>query len=185
MRVIHPDATRLILEKAKPVDLDYHMVDLPEGLELQSQFTVNNIVSTVASLSLDDVNPRSEIPFDQQAVVTAVFETFDGLEGTVKVLRKDEKDYVQVSAAFNADLIWKPEPEEEPVPQADGQTEPKAQDKEDPAKPEQPKIKPEAEVKAEIEALNKRVAEWVYVIPKFRAEAILKKPQDLLKISDK
>ena len=185
MRVIHPDDTRLILEKAKPADLDYHMVDLPEGLELQSQFTVNNIVSTVASLSLDDVNPRSEIPFDQQAVVTAVFETFDGLEGTVKVLRKDEKDYVQVSAAFNADLIWKPEPEEEPVPQADGQTEPKAQDKEDPAKPEQPKIKPEAEVKAEIEALNKRVAEWVYVIPKFRAEAILKKPQDLLKISDK
>ena len=144
MRVIHPDDTRLILEKAKPADLDYHMVDLPEGLELQSQFTVNNMVSTVASLSLDDVNPRSEIPFDQQPVVTAVFETFDGLEGTVKVLRKDEKDYVQVSAAFNADLIWKPEPEEEPAPQADGQTEPKAQDKEDPAKPEQPAIKPEA-----------------------------------------
>ena len=100
------------------------------------------------------------------------------------MLRKDEKDYVQVSAAFNADLIWKPEPEEEPAPQADGQTEPKAQDKKDPAKPEQPKIKSEPEIKAEIEALNKRVAEWVYVIPKFRAEAILKKPQDLLKISD-
>ena len=185
MRIIYPDNTRLILEKAKPADLDYHMVDLPEGLELQSQFTVNNVVSTIASLSLDDVNPRSEIPFDRQPVVTAVFQTFDGLEGTVKILRKDEKNYVHISAAFKADLIWKPEPEEEPAPQADGQTEPKAQDKEAPVKPEQPKIKPEPEVKAEIEALNKRVAEWVYVIPKFRADAILKKPQDLLKISDK
>ncbi len=189
MRVIHPDGTRLVVEKPKPADLDYHMVNRPAGLELQSQFTVNNVVSTVASLSLDDVNPRSEIPFDQQPVVTAVFETFDGLEGTVKVLRKDEKDYVQISAAFKAGLIWKPEPEEapepeeEPAPQADGQTEPKAQDKEDPAKPEQPRIKPEPEVKAEIQALNKKVAEWVYVIPKFRAEAILKKPQDLLKTS--
>ncbi len=185
LRVIHPDDTRLILEKAKPADLDYHMVDRPEGLELQSQFTVNNVVSTVTSLSLDDVNPRSEIPFDRQPVVTAVFQTFDGLEGTVKILRKDEKNYVKISAAFKADLIWKPEPEEEPAPQADGQTEPKAQDKEAPVKPEQPKIKSEPEVKAEIEALNKRVAEWVYVIPKFRADAILKKSQDLLKISDK
>ena len=189
MRVIHPDGTRLIVEKPKPADLDYHVVDLPEGLEIQSQFTVNNVVSTVASLSLDDVNPRSEIPFDQQPVVTAVFQTFDGFEGTVKVLRKDEKDYVQISAAFKADLIWKPEPEEapepeeEPAPQADEQPEPKAQDKEDPAKPEQPRIKPEPEVKAEIQALNKKVAEWVYVIPKFRAEAILKTPQDLLKTS--
>ena len=183
MRVIHPDGTRLVLEKPKPADLDYHMVDLPEGLELQSQFTVNNVVSTVASLSLDDVNPRSEIPFDEQAVVTAVFQTFDGLEGTVKVLRKDEKDYVQISAAFKADLIWKPEPEEEPAPQAAGQPEPKAQDKEAPAKPEQSEIKPEPEVKAEIQALNKRTANWVYVIPQFRAEAILKKPQDLLKTS--
>ena len=181
LRVTHPDDTRLVLEKAKPAELDYHMVDLPEGLELQSQFTVNNVVSTIASLSLDDVNPRNKIPFDRQPVVTAAFETFDGLEGTVKLLQKDEKNYVQISAAFNADLIWKPEPEQE----ADGQTEPKAQDKEASAKPEQPKISPEAEVKAEIQALNKKVAEWVYVIPQFRAEAILKTPQDLLKISDK
>ena len=185
LRVTHPDDTRLVLEKAKPAELDYHMVDLPEGLELQSQFTVNNVVSTIASLSLDDVNPRNKIPFDRQPVVTAAFETFDGLEGTVKLLQKDEKNYVQISAAFNADLIWKPEPEQEPAPQADGQTEPKAQDKEASAKPEQPKISPEAEVKAEIQALNKKVAEWVYVIPQFRAEAILKTPQDLLKISDK
>ena len=62
LRVIHPDDTRLVLEKAKPADLDYHMVDLPEGLELQSQFTVNNVVSTVASLSMDDVNPRERNP---------------------------------------------------------------------------------------------------------------------------
>ena len=187
MRVIHPDGTRLVLEKAKPADLDYQVVNLPGGQDVQSQFTVNNVVSTVTSLSLDDVKPRREVQFDEQPVVTAVFETFDGLEGTVQLLRKDEKDYVTVSAAFNAELIWKPEPEEEPEPEresepnADGHTESEAQDKEDAAKSEQPEIKPETEVKAEIEALNRRVAEWVYVIPKFRAEAILKKPEDLIK----
>ena len=189
LSVTHPDKTRLVVEKARPADLDYQVADLPDGLEIQSQFTVNNIVSTVTSLSLDDVKPRSEVPFDGQPVVTAVFETFDGLEGTVKLLRKDEKDYVTISAAFNAGLIWEPEPEKAPeperesAPQAGEQPEQKTRDKEEATEPEQPKIKPEAEVKAEIEALNKRVADWVYVISKFRADTLLKKPQDLLKTS--
>ena len=191
LAVIHPDKTRLVVEKGKPADLDYQVVDLPEGLEIQSQFTVNNVVSTVTSLSLDDVKPRSEVPFDDQPVVTAVFETFDGLQGTVRLLPKDEKHYVTIAAAFNADLIWKPEPEKTPEPkkesasQADEQPEQKTQDKEEATEPEQPKMKPEAEVNAEIEALNKRVADWVYVIPKFRADTLLKKPQDLLKTSDR
>ena len=189
MTVTHPDKTRLVVEKAGPTNLNYQVADLPEGLEIESQFTVNNIVSTVTSLSLDDVKPVSEIPFDEQPVVTAVFETFDGLQGTVQLLRKDEKNYVTISAVFNPDLVWKPEPEretepeKESEPQAGEQPEASAQDNKVPAEPEQSKIKPEAEVKAEIEALNKRVADWVYVIPKFRADTLLKKPQDFLKTS--
>ncbi len=190
LTVTHPDRTRLVVEKAKPSDLNYQVANLPEGLEIESQFTVNNIVSTVTSLSLDDVKPVSEIPFDGQPVVTAVFETFDGLQGTVQLLPKDDKNYVTISATFNPDLVWKPEPENEAEPekesdpQADEQPDTDAQDKEADTNSEQPKIKPEAEVKAEIEALNKRVAGWVYVIPKFRADTLLKKPQDLLKTSN-
>lgn len=187
LQIIHPDATTLTLEKDAPDELDFTLVNVPAGMEVQSQFVVNNIVSTVASLSLDDVKPTSEIPFDDQAVVIAVFETFDGLEGTVRLLRKDEKVYVKVSASFNGDLIWKPESEEHS--KTDNQAE-DARDKDNPEKaktdapqPERPTIKPEAEVKAEIKALNKRVEEWVYVIPQFRADAILKKPEDLVKQS--
>ena len=174
LQMLHPDETRLVLEKATPADPDYHVVDLPGAI--QSQFAVNNVVSTVASLSLDDVKPLSEIPFDEQSVVTAVFETFDGLEGTVTLLRQDEKDYVKLSAAFNPELIWEPDPESEPQPDGQGAQdgEKEAQDNADNG------IKPEAEVKAEIDALNKRVAGWAYVIPKFRADTLLKKAEDLI-----
>ncbi|MYC27821.1 MAG: DUF4340 domain-containing protein [Nitrospira sp. SB0662_bin_26] len=182
--VTHPDKTRLVVEKARPTDLNYQVGNVPQGLEIESQFTVNNIVSTVTSLSLDDVKPRSEVPFDGQPVVTAVFETFDGLQGIVQLFPKDENNYVTISAVFNADLVWKPEPERESEPQAGQQSDGDTQDKEADTNPEQPKIKSEAEVKAEIEALNKRVGDWVYVIPKFRADTLLKKPQDLLKTSD-
>ena len=185
VHITHPDNTTLILEKENPDDLDFQITNLPEGKEIQSQFAVNNIVSTVTSLSLDDVQPNSEFSFEDEYVVTATFETFDGLEGTVKLFRKEDKDYVKVSAAFNADLIWKPEPEEELEVEKPVEGE-NAQDKNDneiveTLKPEKPKVKPEAEVKAEIEALNKKVADWVYVIPKFRADTILKKPEDLIK----
>ena len=187
--VTHPDKTRLVVEKAKPADLNYQVASLPEGLEIESQFTVNNIVSTVTSLSLDDVKPQNEVPFDNQPVRTAVFETFDGLQGTVQLLPKDEKNYVTISAVFNAGLVWKPEPESEAEPEKESEPEPgeqadvDTQDKEADTNPEQPKIKSEAEVKAEIEALNKRAGDWVYVIPTFRADTLLKKPQDLLKTS--
>ncbi len=187
VHITHSDNTILVLEKENPDDLDFKVTNLPEGEEIQSQFAVNNIVSTVTSLSLDDVQPSSEISFEDAPVVTATFETFDGLEGTVKLFRKDEKDYVKVSAAFNADLTWKSEPEEasEPEKPVEGED---AEDKEDTkkkevAKHEKPKIKPESEVKTEIESLNKKVADWVYIIPKFLADTIFKKPEDLIKKS--
>ena len=186
VNITHPDNTMLVLEKENPDDLDFKVTNLPEGEEIQSQFAVNNIVSTVTSLSLDDVQPSSEISFEDESVVTATFETFDGLEGTVKLLQKEEKNYVIVSAAFNADLIWKSEPEEdsETETQAEGEGD-QGQDieKEETVKLEKPKIKSEAEVKAEIKALNKKVKEWIYIIPKFRADTILKKPEDLIKKS--
>ena len=185
LRISHPDATTLRLAKEKPDADDFTLVNLPTGTEVESQFAVNNLVSTISSLSFDDVKPKSEITFDAQSVVTTVLETFDGLEVTVTLLPKDEKHYVTVSAAFKNDLIWKPESEEgaNTEKQAEETQEAEKAESEETAapEPEKPEIKPEAEVKAEIEALNKRVGEWVYVIPKFRAETILKKPEDLIK----
>ncbi len=176
--VTHQDQSRLVLEKDQPDSLDYHVVDLPEGREVRSQFTVNNIVSTITSLSLQDVHPKSDVSFDTQAGVVATVETFDGLAGTVILLRRDEMHYVTVSAAFNAALVWQPEPEGHPERPADGPDTPEQEQTD--AALETPKIKPAEEVKAEIDALNQTVADWVYVIPQFRADTILTKPADLL-----
>ena len=179
--ILHHDRTALVLEKDKPNVLNFTVRNLPKGKNIRSQFVVNNIVSTVTSLELDDVKPQREIPFDETAVVTATVETFDGFEGTVTLLQKDETHYVTVSAVFKAALIWNPEPDEDS--ETNKQADQNGQEKEEVTKSENSSIKPEAEVKAEIEALNKKVGSWVYVIPKFRAETILKKPEDLIEQS--
>ncbi len=176
--VVHPDGTRLMLEKAKPDDLDYHMVDLPEGREIQSKFTVNNVVSTIATLSLQDVRPKSDVDFDKEDAVVATFETFDGLEGTVTLFRRDATHYVTVSAVFDAALVWQPEPEEHSERPADGSETPEQEPAA--ATSETPEIKAAEAVNAEIEALMHTVADWVYVIPQFRADTILTRPADLL-----
>lgn len=184
--IMHPDNTKLVLEKENPDDSDFTVANLPKGKEVQSQFAVNNIVSTLTSLLFDDVKPQSDISFEDKAPVTATFETFDGMEGTVKLLRKDEKNYVKVSAAFNAELIWTPKPEEKSKSEKQGNEENadgKDIEKKEADTPKPPKIKSESEVKAEIEAINKKVVDWIYVIPKFRADTILKKPEDLIKKS--
>ena len=189
--VTHPDRTRLTLKKATPDDLDYQVVDLPEGRDIQSQFTVNNIVSTIASLSFEDVRPKSDVSFDGHAVVVAALETFDGLEGTVTLLQRDEKNYVTVAAAFNPALVWQPEPETPsgqpgdepktpPEPKPESEPESKPESEPDAATPEPPAIKPAEDVKAEINTLTRTVSDWVYMIPQFRADTILTKPADLL-----
>ena len=186
-QITHPDGTTVELEKEEPEDLDYQLVNIPKGAEIQSQFTLNNMVSTLAALTLEDVKPESEMPSKGKKVTTAVFETFDGLEGNMKIWKDGEQHYVSVSTAFNPTLIWKHQSKENEEAQ---KTEPKAEPaseeagkESDATKSEKPTIKPAVEVNAEVESINKKVAGWVYVIPKFRADTLLKKPEDLIKKS--
>lgn len=185
VQITHPDGTTLELEKHSPEDVDYHVVDLPKGSKIQSQFTLNNMVSTLSDLSLDDVKSAKDVSSKGKKVVTAVFETFDGLEGTVNIWQDGEQHYVTASMVFNPSLIWKHQPKDDqekktPTTTTDEPATDKPGDEKDTTKPEKPIIKPAVEVNAEVEAINKKVEGWVYGIPKFRADTILKKPQDLI-----
>ena len=140
---------------------------------------MNNIASTLSSLALDDVRKASEVSIDEPSIVKAVLETIDGLEATVKILRKDDKTYVTVAAVFNPDLVLQPESAKETDENKGGSDE--GEVKKGQPKSEEPTIKSAEEVKAEVEALNEKLGGWVYIIPKFRADNILKKPEDLIK----
>ena len=178
VHITHPDKTTLILEKEKPNDLDFTVVNLPRDAKIESQFTVNNIASTLSNLVLDDVREASDVSFDEQSIVKAVLETIDGLEATVKILRKDDKTYVTVAAVFNPDLVLQPESAKETDENKGGSDEGEVQKGQ--PKSEEPTIKSAEDVKAEVEALNEKLGGWVYIIPKFRADNILKKPEDLI-----
>ena len=55
VKVAHPDGEVLSLQKTKPDDLDFQIGDMPKGYKISSPFNVNNVASTLAQLTLDDV----------------------------------------------------------------------------------------------------------------------------------
>jgi len=77
--VTNPGGETLVISKNKPEDLDFHVHSVPDGYKVASQFNVNNVVGTLAQLSLENVSKEGAVKFPDRSGVRAVLETFDGL----------------------------------------------------------------------------------------------------------
>ncbi len=191
VRVTHANGETVVIRKTRPADSDYTIVDMPAKSVVKSQFTVNNIADTIANLTLDDIRLQADVELPKRGAVTASLETFDGLRVRLKVIKKDDSHYAALSAEFDEALIEQPEeapaPDDEKTAEGDGQA--TDADEGDKAKTDKPgdepetatpvKLKSPAEVQEDVKSLNERTADWVYVIPSFRADAIAKRRADL------
>jgi hypothetical protein len=193
--VTHPGGETLLISKGKPEDLDFQLDSVPSGFKVASQFTVNNMVGTLAQFSLEDVKKEGDVNFQGQPGVKAVLETFDGLRLHVQTAKAEDKIFGKVSAEFDPALV---RPENAKSSSEKGETVPapaSAQDEktteskegEQPAeKPSEPApkeatvLKKPEEVRKEVAALNQRVQGWAYELPKFRVENFSKSKKDLL-----
>ena len=177
VRVTHTDGKSLIVEKASPDALDYQIADMPKGYKIQSQFNVNNVVTSLSKLSIDDVQKAEAQDTKAKPSVKAVLETFDGLQVTLETLTKDEKVYGKVTASFDPSLVYKIEESDAQEPAADKDPKEKTegpmtdassggdkkatQEGKDQAQqtsdPPKHKIKPAEEVKEEVAAINQKL----------------------------
>jgi hypothetical protein len=200
VRVRHPGGESLTVEKTSPDALDFQIADMPKGYKVQSQFNVNNVVTTLSNLTLDDVIKEEAIESEGKAGVKAVLETFDGLQVTVQALVEGEKVYGKVAAEFDPSLVYKVEEPESKVEKEDqsqdkkaetANTEPSTEEKsaetggakdqdQKTSEPAKPKMKPAEEVKEEVTAMNKKFGGWVFELPKFKVDNFSKKKEDLI-----
>ena len=200
VKVSHPAGEVLTIYKTNPNELDYQIADMPKGYKISSPFNVNNVASTLAKLTLDDIKKEKEVDFETKSGVKALMETFDGLQLTVQTAKDGETMYAKVSAAFDPSIIYKAE-EAEPSAQEEGQKEegqvspekkegtskpeatpkPEGADEESKAsEPAKPKIKSAEEVQKEVNAINKRLQDWVFKIAKFKVDNFSKKKNELI-----
>jgi hypothetical protein len=184
VRVMHPGGEYLTVEKTSPDAVDFQIADMPKGYKVQSQFNVNNVVTTLSKLTLDDVKKKEAIDSEVKAGIKAVLETFDGLQVSVEILTQDETVYGKITAAFDPSLVFKVE-EPESLEETDGASEEKKSEatKSDPSQPSdtpETKIKSAEEVKEEVTAMNSKLGGWVFELPKFKVDNFSKKKEDLI-----
>lgn len=178
VRVTHPDGHTVLLRKAQPGDPDFQLLGVPKNTELRSQFSVNNVVDTLAHLTLDDARRRGDVSLPAKGRVTASLETFDGLRIVLRMAERDERHLATLSAEFDPALVQQPasrggeESGTSAAREDQGET---ASDGPSPA------VKTPEEVAREAARVNDRLREWVFILPGFRADTLATRREALIK----
>ena len=200
VKVTQPAGEVLTIQKTKPDDLDFQIADMPKGYKISSQFNVNNVASTLAKLTLEDVKKEEEVVFKNNSGINALLETFDGLQLHVETAKDGETMRAKVSVAFDPAIIYKVE-ETDQSAEEEGEKEEsrkssdkkeetskaeatRSQERDDEEKkttePSKPKIKSAEEVQKEVAAINKRLHGWVFEIAKFKVDNFSKNKKELI-----
>jgi len=153
--VTHPDGEQILLKKVSADETDFELQKLPEGREIKSNYAVNSISGGMASLSLDEVVPESDIDWSDAVEVSVL--TADGLQVAAKLVSREDQYWFSLSAsayksASSGELA-------------------------------EPGIENQAplELTERVIQINERVTGWAYRIPQYKAEVLTKRMDDVLK----
>lgn len=93
--ITHDDGETIAIAKDTEDQIDFTVLDIPQGRELSYAAVANGIAATLSALKFDDVRKAADRPFG----TSVLFETWDGLQVTARVLTEDEAAWVAFSAA--------------------------------------------------------------------------------------
>ena len=108
----------------------------------------------------------------------AEVQTFDGLVANLEQFDIDENEYIRFRFAFDPDIVVAPQI----VPEAVAATLDSLNKKNDSSAVKEPK---EVSVEDEINLLNAKVSDWIYVIPDYKVRLLNKTFDELIKPEDK
>lgn len=163
--VAHNDGTRITVKKDRPDQTDFIAVEPKNHAGTKSQFALNNVGTTLAHLTIQDVAKAESMDLGKPDM-DATLKTFDGLVITAQFAKKDNKTYTKLRVSHDASLSSPPA--DVSTPKDDGkQTNTNAT----PADP--------ATVQKEAADLTTRLSPWLFEIPSYQAESLGKRPVDL------
>ena len=172
--VTHTGAEQVVVRREKRTDRDYTLIDVPEGVKIDSQFAVNDVANSFASIKMEAVHPNSVVNIDDGSGIKAVMETFDGLRVVMRTAKKADTTYVNYEAVFDPLIAVVEKPSEDSKQEGSNEG-----TKEKVIDGPKPVIKTGDQVKAEIASLNQRWKGWVYKLPEFKLNNITKPKADL------
>ena len=151
--VTHPDGETVTVSKTDAKQPDFILGDLPENAVVGDDWRVNDIGKGLSDLRFDDVQARGEVS-EGEVGYTVVLVTFDGLQVTMETTRSGERTLGTLEAAFA-----RSESDE-----TEGET------------------TTSDDLRSEVNALNQRWENWVFILPKYQSDYFSKRRSDLFTI---
>ena len=147
----HPDGEEIVATKISADDTDFVLQNLPAEREPKSNWSVNSMAGSMASLTLDEVRAESEIDWDGS--VNFQLLTADGLRASANLVKSEDTYWIRLEAFAYQAVAGEIATEE--VALSD-------------------------DVSARAEQINDRVKGWAYQIPQAKFDAMSKRMADLL-----
>lgn len=147
----HADGAATEVSRPSPAERDFVLAGVPDGRKAKSSWEIASVAAAFERLDLEDVRKADGLPAAGGTVAT--ISTFDGLEVTARLVEVDGAAWAAISARA-----------EPPAQLPEGGT----------------ALKPANEVKAEAEAINRRLSPWIYRLPVFNLDNMRRKVEDLL-----
>ncbi len=173
--IAHAGQPPVVVAKADPQQQLFALQGVPDGHEERSTAVISSIGGLLLDVRFDDVAGAAKIA-GLTADTTVEVQTFDGLVVTLSRFDGQGRRYVKFDFAFDPQLVYAA-----PESTAQSAEKPAGENADASAASAPPTIKPADEVKAEIEALKKSTAPWVYALADYKSRIIDKKMEDLIK----
>ena len=192
--------------KAARADADFEVEGLPRGRKLSSSSAADSTATALVGLKLDDVQPAAT--FEAGAAdAHAEFRTFDGLIVNLDGWQREDRHFIAARISFDPEQAGRFTPvsaSDADSPEARQADETQAETPDDaqgPARSDAASDTPEVgagtasgtdrgtpagdptgnvEVARQAQALQARLAGWVYEIPDYKYESIFRPVEDLL-----
>ena len=156
IEIKHPDGESIKALKYSADDENFKLQDIPEGMEIKSEWTVNTLAGAMAALSLESVAPEGDFVWNDSIRFRLL--TADGLllESELLAINADETTerecWIRLQAGLYTTAV---ESNVEGVDDA-GKTSDRA------------------------ESINQRVTGWAYSIPEYTFDLMTRRKGDLL-----
>ncbi len=160
VEIIHPDSERLLAMRISADQTDFDLAGMPPGRELKSSWAVNSLGSVFSMMNMLSVRPADSVDFTNAVKLRLLM--FSGVEILADLVQQDDEYLLRLHVSHPGGSVLRADDGD-----ASGDTEIAEQ--------------AAADVVEQVEDINQKVSGWAYGISKAKFDAMVKKPEDLLK----
>jgi len=163
VEIIHADGERLLVTRISADQLDFDLVGLPSGREIQSSWSVNSLGSVLSMLDMESVRPASDIDWDKAVKIRLLM--FSGVEVLADLLVDEDVHLLRLHASHPAAEVIGEQASTKHMSDQQLEIEERAA----------------VDIADRVASINQKVDGWVYAISKQKSDVINSRMEGLLK----